>query len=188
MPIVHLLRHGAHDDLGLRLTGRAPDGGLSALGRTQAVAAARRLQADPPAAVYASPRRRTMETASIVAEHLGLEVMEAPALDEIDFGEWTGRSFLQLHDDPRWAVWNSRRSEARCPGGETMAEAQARALAFAFEVAATHDGPALLVTHCDVIRALHCWSERRSLDSILDTQCEPGSLSVLALAADRQAA
>lgn len=182
MPSIHLLRHGAHGDVGQRLTGRAPDGGLTQAGRGQARAAADALVAEPPVAIYASPRRRTRETAAIVAERFGLQVAEAAELDEIDFGEWTGVSFAELDADPRWFNWNARRAESRCPGGETMREAQARALAFAFEAAAQHAGPVLLVTHCDIIRALVCWAERRSLDDIHAVSCEPGSLTALELA------
>ncbi len=179
MPI-HLLRHGAHQDVGQRLTGRAPDGGLTEEGRAQARAAASSLDGAPPTAIFASPRRRTMETANIVAERFGLTVTAADSLDELDFGEWTGARFSDLADDPRWTAWNRNRAEARCPGGETQSEAQARALAFAFEAAARSESP-LFVTHCDIIRALHCWAERHSLNDIHDISCEPGSLSCLEL-------
>jgi ribonuclease H / adenosylcobalamin/alpha-ribazole phosphatase len=177
---IHLLRHGAHQDVGQRLPGRASDGGLTDAGRAQAMAAAVDLDASPPTAIYASPRRRTMETAKIVAERFGLGVTCADALDEIDFGEWTGARFADLAGDPRWTAWNSNRAAARSPGGESQTEAQVRALAFAFEAAARSENP-LFVTHCDIIRALHCWAERRSLDDIHDITCEPGSLSTLEL-------
>jgi broad specificity phosphatase PhoE len=164
----------------MRLTGRAPDGGLTALGRSQAMAAAERLKHDPPTAIHASPRRRTMETATLVAHRFDLTVIEAEALDEIDFGEWTGASFVELAADPRWSGWNANRATARCPGGESQTEAQARALAFSFEAAAASDRP-LLVTHCDIIRSLLCWADRRSLNDIHSVSCEPGSLSTIDL-------
>src|SRR3712207_6782721 len=147
VPSVLLLRHGAHEDVGRRLTGRAPDGGLTQRGRQQVEAAAAQLERSPPTAIFASPRRRTQETASIVARHFGLTVETSPALDELDFGDWTGRDFGELVSDRRWGEWNAKRATARCPGGESQGEAQARALAFAFEAAAHHERP-LLVTHC----------------------------------------
>lgn len=180
MPSVQLLRHGAHADVGMRLTGRAPDGGLTEVGRAQALAASDRLTRHPPTAIYASPRRRTQETATIVADRFGLPVATAAALDEIDFGRWTGASFSDLAADDGWSKWNGHRSTARCPGGESQGEAQARALAFAFEAASATERP-LLVTHCDIIRSLLCWAERRSLDDIHSVPCEPGSLAMLEL-------
>lgn len=180
VPSVLLLRHGAHDDVGSRLTGRAPDGGLTERGRGQVRVVATVLETAPPTALYASPRRRTQETAGMIAQHFGLKVETVSALDEVDFGAWTGRTFDDLACDPRWAEWNAHRAFARCPGGESQAEAQARALAFAFEAAARSERP-LLVTHCDIIRALHCWSERRSLNDIHAIDCAPASLSSLDL-------
>lgn len=180
VPSVQLLRHGAHSDVGMRLTGRAPDGGLTDVGRAQVAAAVTQLEQGAPTSVFSSPRRRTMESAAMVADRFGLEVKEVAALDEIDFGDWTGARFLDLAADGRWSSWNNHRSTARCPGGESQSEAQARALAFAFEAAAGTERP-LLVSHCDIIRALVCWSERRSLDNIHAVSCEPGSLSTVDL-------
>lgn len=188
MPAVVLLRHGAHADVGLRLTGRLEDGGLTEQGAAQARVAAEQLRASVPSAIYASPRRRTRETAQIVAADLALEVQVIHALDEVDFGAFSGKSFDDLAPDQAWQRWNAQRSQVRCPGGETMSEAQARALAFAFEAAARHRSPPLLVTHCDIIRALHCWAERRSLDDIHAISCEPGSLSQLDLSGEQKAA
>jgi broad specificity phosphatase PhoE len=128
-----------------------------------------------------------METAALVAEHFGLAVRPSDALNEIDFGEWTGASFIDLAADPRWSEWNANRSSARCPGGESQGEAQARALKFAFEATASSERP-LLVTHCDIIRALVCWEERRSLDDIHAVRCDPGSLATLEISHDEVAA
>lgn len=129
-----------------------------------------------------------METAALVGSAFGLPVIEERALDEIDFGDWSGRSFADLDEDPRWHEWNARRASARPPGGEYMGEAQARALVFAFDVAARHPCPPLLVTHCDIIRSLHCWAARVSLDHIHDFDCPPGGLSRLDLAGEKKAA
>lgn len=188
MHFVTLLRHGAHSDVGLRLTGRGDDGGLTAIGRMQVTGAIASLRDAPPSAIYTSPRRRTQETAKMVADRFGLPVEVAPALDEIDFGSWSGKSFAQLNADPAWTEWNEHRSQAAPPGGETQTAAQARALAFLFEVAATHEAPALLVTHCDIIRSLVCWAERRSLDDIHAISCEPGSLTHIDLLAQAEVA
>jgi broad specificity phosphatase PhoE len=165
----------------MRLTGRAPDGGLTAEGRAQVLEAAHLLAENPPTAIHSSPRRRTMETATIVSERFGVPIVAEDALDEIDFGDWTGARFLDLASDRRWTEWNAHRGSARCPGGESQAEAQARALAFAFEAAAGSERP-LLVSHCDIIRSLLCWADRRPLDDIHSVSCEPGSLSTLDLA------
>lgn len=53
-------------------------------------------------AVHVSPQARAVQTGAIVAAALGLAVEEVAALDEIDFGGWTGRSFDALGPDPEW--------------------------------------------------------------------------------------
>ena len=96
------------------------------------------------------------------------------ALDEIDFGRFTGKTFEMLDNDPEWHRWNAQRGTARCPGGETMAQAAERAIAYV-ENLETAAFPALLVTHCDIIRALAAWTLGRSLDELLELSCEPAS-------------
>lgn len=158
-------------------------------GHSQADALAAELSRAAVAAVYASPRLRTRQTAEAVATVHGLPVTVVEALDEIDFGAWTGRSFEELDGQPEWDRWNSWRSLARCPGGESMAEAQDRAAAFVDEVGQRHGGQTVvLVTHCDIIRALLCREHGRSLDDILGFEAEPASVARLAVGARRKAA
>lgn len=177
---VHLVRHGAHDDVGRRLSGRAAAGGLTAEGRVQAQAAARLLGAVDR--VYSSPRQRTLETASF----LHCESMHAPIiaeeLDEIDFGAWNGSSFDDLAHDPGWAVWNRARATARPPGGETMAAAVGRASGFIDRLLADprHAGASIaLVTHCDIVRGLLAQNLGLSFDNILRFDIDPGSVSTV---------
>lgn len=172
-----LIRHAQHCDVGKRLTGRGPEEGLTPTGREEAEALASLLGSEPFSAIYASPRLRTQQTAAILAGGRGLAVQSIDALDEIDFGEWTGRSFDELNGDPVWTEWNASRSIARCPRGESMGEAQRRAVKFVLSMAGRHDGRQVaLITHCDIIRALLCWSEGRSLDTILDREVDPASV------------
>lgn len=181
MAIVHLARHGSHGEVGMRLSGRS-EIGLSDVGRAEAEWLADRLAQAPLAEIRASPRRRTMETAEAVARRHKLSVIPYPALDEIDFGEWTGRDFASLNDDAAWRSWNDARGTAHPPGGESMAEAIARALP-----ALTHDGPGelLCVTHCDVIRGLVARLIGLPLDRMLDFDCDPASLTTLSLHAEQ---
>jgi len=186
---LYLVRHGSHSDLGTRLTGRGDEAGLTDAGRAEVGRAAALLADEPVAAVYASPRQRTIDTARLIARRHDLPVRLAAELDEIDFGDWTGAEFAELDGRPEWDRWNANRAEACCPGGESMAQAQARAVAFAIEVAARHEGVVVLVTHCDIIRALLCWQERRSLDDILSFQAGPASVTALPIvAAEREVA
>jgi probable phosphoglycerate mutase len=177
-----LIRHAAHVELGLTLSGRRRDIALSEEGLEQAEILGDLLGTEDIAAVYASPRERAWYTARDIAEPHGLKVETEDRLDEIDFGEWTGLAFSELEGEPLWQEWNEKRSTARPPGGESMNEAVDRAFAFLLEAAAGHDGQAIVVlTHCDIIRGVIARCLGLSLDNILRFDIEPASVSQILL-------
>ncbi len=160
------------------LSGRS-DIALSAAGRAEATWLAERLADTPLAAVHSSPRRRARETAEIVAARHGLAVEVHDALDEIDFGAWAGLSFDALDEDPAWRRWNMARGSAATPGGEDMTRATARAVRHVEAIGA--DGPALCVSHCDIIRGVVAHYLGLDGDRLLAFDVDPASLTVLSL-------
>ena len=178
---IHLVRHCTTNDVGRVLTGRRAGVPLSAEGRAHATRVAQDIVArDSVAAIYTSPRQRTRETAEVIADRLGLTVEVAEALDEVDFGDWSGRSFAELDGDAEWRHWNAARSRARAPGGETMGEAVARVVAFVGSVAASRPaGPVMCVTHCDIIRGVIAHHLGLDLDRLLRFEVDPGSVSTI---------
>ena len=159
-----------------------PGIGLTAVGRSQADALAARLQPLRFAAIVSSPVQRAVETAAAIARGRDVAVEERAAFDELDFGAWTGRSFAALADEPAWTDWNTRRAVARVPGGESMAEAQARAVTAIDAVATAHDEAAVaIVSHCDIIRAILAHYLGLGLDRLLGFDVDPASVSRLAV-------
>jgi len=156
--VIVLVRHGETEanSRGL-LLGRA-DPPLSDTGRTQARAVAERLGAEArPDAVVASPLRRTMETAAVIADVFGLTVEPEPALIEMDYGEWDERP---LADVPRevWAAWHDDIDFAP-PGGESLASVQLRVSECAAGLLArSADGPIIAVSHVSPIKAAVLWA------------------------------
>src|SRR4051812_10468888 len=122
---IHLVRHGHHAMLGHRLCGRMPGVQLDDRGCRQ-MAGCAELIGRTPAAIQSSPQRRAQQSASILASHFGLPVEIAPAVDEIDYGEWTSLAFADLDGDARWNRWNAQRGTSRPPGGESMRALQQR--------------------------------------------------------------
>jgi broad specificity phosphatase PhoE len=152
--IFHLVRHGEHALQGRIIAGRTNGIGLSPQGRIEAQALAERLARDRIEAIYASPLDRTRETAAILAERLDRPVAIREDLIELDFGEWTGLTFDQVRADPRWLPWQSCRSIAAIPGGESWRQVQDRTVGAIFDLRRAHpDGTVVLVSHGDVIRA-----------------------------------
>ena len=153
---------------------------LSSDGLEQAAIVADLLGTLPIAAVYSSPRERAWYTARDIADPHDLTAVALDGLDEIDFGEWSGRSFAELEGDDQWQQWNEARATARCPGGESMGEATARAVSSIETAAATHDEHAVVaVTHCDIIRGVIAHYLGLSLDNILRFDVEPASISTI---------
>lgn len=177
-----LVRHAAHVELGVALSGRRRDVALSAEGLEQAAILADLLGTAPIAAIYSSPRERAWYTAREIAEPHGLKPVIVDDLDEVDFGEWTGRSFAELDGLPEWQLWNSGRGTARAPGGESMAEAVARAASALSGLVRDHDGETIVaVSHCDVIRGIIAHHLGLDLDHLLRFDVDPASLSRLTL-------
>lgn len=173
-----LVRHAAHGDLGERLTGRASGVSLSAIGRSQADALGRRLAAEGIEEIQTSPRERARETAAAMARASGADVVVVGALDEIDFGRWTGARFDALAGTPEWDEWNCRRASARAPGGESMADAVARIAGHVARLAAERLGASIaMVSHSDMIRGLIARCLGLSLDNLLRFEIGPASIS-----------
>jgi broad specificity phosphatase PhoE len=171
-----------HDEFGLLLSGRAGASPLSDAGRAQAERIANWSGIESFDAVHASPRERTVETASIIAADHRLDVVIVPDLDEVDFGEWNGLPFAELESDPRWEEWNNSRSTSRAPGGETMGIAVERAVHHMECFAAEHRGATLLcVTHCDIIRGVVAHYLGLSLDNLLRFEVDPGSITTIVI-------
>ena len=171
---LYLLRHAAHADVGRRLTGRAPGAPLTPEGARQAAALGRRLAPARLTEVQTSPRERARATAEAVAQASGAPLTVTDALDEIDFGDWTGADFAALDGQPLWDAWNNARATARPPGGESMAEAAARIGAHVEALAGTRSGERIaLVTHCDMIRTLVARVLGLPLDNLLRFEIAP---------------
>jgi broad specificity phosphatase PhoE len=173
-----LIRHAAHVHLDRCLSGRMPGVALSDDGQAQAAALARGLSMERIDRIACSPLERTRDTAAAIAMACGLaDPVAIDALIEIDMGEWTGAVFADLRG-AAWDAWNRQRGTARIPGGETMAEAQARIVGYMAGVAAAEDGVVVaLVTHSDMIRAAVAYALGLPLDNLLRFDVGPASVS-----------
>lgn len=153
---VLLVRHAAHDDVGAYLAGRTPGIRLGDAGRAQAARLGERMAREPLGRILSSPRERTRETAEAIAAAAGAGPVEtAAALDEVDFGPWSGRTFEDLDGDLAWRRWNAVRGLARTPAGESMLDVARRAFGLVEAlVAEAPERPPVLVSHADVIKAV----------------------------------
>ena len=144
-----------------------------------------RLAGVPVAAVVSSPLRRCRQTVAPLVAERGLGVVTDAGLAEVDYGEWTGRKLASLAKEPLWQVVQAHPSAAVFPGGEGLAQVQARAVgavrAHGERVAAQFGDDAVWVvcSHGDVIKAVLADALGVHLDSFQRIVVDPCSVSVV---------
>jgi probable phosphoglycerate mutase len=179
-----LIRHALCDPVGQAIVGRQSGVHLNTEGRRDAEALATRLRDHSLAGIYSSPLERAVETAEPIAARQGLLVKIAPGLNEVDFGDWTGKTFAELDQLAEWRRFNTSRSATRIPGGEVMAQVLSRGLAELEQLEQVHTDPAALVavvSHGDVLRAIVADALGMSLDLMHRFELSPASVSILVL-------
>lgn len=154
---VFMVRHGATvlstED---RFAG-AIDVELSDVGREQARRLAERLGSENITAIYASPLRRTMETARILAAPHRLEVQASDGLREISHGRWETLTRREVEEKfpEEAAEWEKDPYTFAPLGGESGLAVTARALPVLIELVRQHSGDTILVvSHKGTIRLL----------------------------------
>ena len=140
------LRHGETDYNAKGLSQGAIDVPLNGTGRAQARAAALLLKDAGIAAIFASPMRRTRETAEIVNETLQLPLNFEPDLREVVFGGMEGKPLM-----PWYTSWVA--GQYTPEGAESFADLLVRARG-AFARVLEAPGPLLIVSHGGVARAM----------------------------------
>ena len=175
-----LVRHALTPHTGDRLSGWLPGISLSEEGKRQAAGLAERLRLVPLDAVYASPLERCVETARPIAASKRLRVRVRDGLGEVRYGEWEGRRLRTLAKTNLWRRMLMRPSAMRFPGGETVLETQARAIAAVEQIADAHPKQAVaVVTHADVIRVLVAHYAGIHIDLYHRIAIAPVSISIL---------
>ena len=116
-----LLRHGTtRGNLERRYIGSGSDQPLCEEGRALAMRA--KAYYPPVERVFATPMKRTFETAAIVYPDLLIET--AYGLQETHFGNYEGKTYDDLKDDPYYRQYIAGDLDLKCPGegGESRRE------------------------------------------------------------------
>jgi glucosyl-3-phosphoglycerate phosphatase len=124
---------------------------LDAVGYAQAARAAEVLAAYRPVGLYSSDLSRSYQTAEVLAERTGLEIITDKRLQEIHVGSWEGLLGEEIRAaDPElarrlWAGEDVRRS----PTGESPSEVAERMVEALIDIAesAADDSTVVVVTH-----------------------------------------
>lgn len=109
----------------------------------------------PIPALWASPAGRTLQTASIVAEHLGLDffdIRQDARLREIEVGRWTGRDYAQIIEEEGEILdMEHKLFRMPIPEGEHYTDIATRLQSW---LADAGDAPALVISHGMTARVL----------------------------------
>jgi broad specificity phosphatase PhoE len=154
--IILLARHGQSDWNATRRWQGHADRLLTEKGRGQATALAERLAHIELDAVYSSDLRRAADTARIVAEAQGLELIQLSELREVDVGSWSGltREEAERRFPEGFARW--REGFPGWDDGEDYDDMAQRVIGAVVEIALAHEGGrTLVVSHGGPIRAIH---------------------------------
>lgn len=182
---VLLVRHAPTPETGKVLTGRLPGVSLDEGGRDIARRMAERLDGVALRAVYSSPVERTWETALAITEPRKLQPIPEDGVIEVDYGSWSGRSLKSLYPLKAWRTVLTNPSRMTFPGGESLADAQRRAVAAVDRIAAAHHRSTVaIVTHADIIKAVAAHHLGTPLDLFQRIGVAPASVTVIDIPKD----
>lgn len=157
---LYLIRHGATGHNLLvppRMQGRGIDEPLAPEGRLQARAVAGLLRDRPLAAIYTSPLRRALETATTLAEPHGKTPIEVAGLVEVDLGRWENRSWddIEQNDPEVYAAFRRDPEAQGYPGGENLAEVARRVVGAIDRIVRDHPGEEIAVVAHSVLNRVY---------------------------------
>jgi broad specificity phosphatase PhoE/ribonuclease HI len=190
---VVLVRHGrTHLTESKRISGRGgEDPKLSDLGRLDARLAAEALKQignsgpwsylNPVSAIVASPIQRTLDTANIISNELGLGVLVNENIAEISFGDWDGHTNDEVK--AKWpevfAAWQGS-WEIAPPNGESLAEFDERVQKGLYEIVAEHQGKTVaVISHVMPIRGITRKAMEGGISAYWAPQISPCSITIL---------
>jgi probable phosphoglycerate mutase len=159
---VFLVRHGATTLTAEDRFAGSTDVPLSPEGRRQAGSLAERLSGEELDAIYASPLRRSLETAAILAAPHDLEPVAEPALREIDYGRWEGltRSEVETAFQSEYEIWEEDPFTIAPMGGESGISVLNRVLPIMRRIVEQH-------RHRSVVVVSHKGTNRLLISSLL---------------------
>lgn len=152
------IRHGAADGVEGRCIGHT-EVPLSVEG----IAEIRQLTFDSAniGRLISSDLSRAAHSAQLISASVGTPVTVDARLREMNFGEWDGRTWVELEqtDGDRLAAWMEHWSSAAPPAGETVDMLAARVASFLNDQlvqAQSHRSTIVIVAHAGSIRAAIC--------------------------------
>ena len=149
-----ITRHGATAENMLArpiVQGRSLNGTLSRFGRHQCELLALAAESESIRYIYCSPMKRALESAQIVAAHLGVSISVSDCLMEGNFGTWEGLTWEEVRTryPSEYRTLHMRPNDFRYPKGDTLYEIFSRAESMLRSLKTEQN--VLIITHSMVI-------------------------------------
>jgi len=131
---------------------------LNETGMKQAELLAEYLSSIKIDAIYSSALKRALATAEKIASFHKLNVVTAPGLMDLDFGEWQGLPHQEVRNRYKelYTQWISHPERVKTPGGENLDVVKTRAMGMVDQIITKYDGSIVLVSHRIVNKVLIC--------------------------------
>jgi probable phosphoglycerate mutase len=134
-------------------------------------------------AIYASPWSvHGDRSCAIAAHYLIWRIQPLDAVSEVDFGAWQGGEINKLVHRKMWPVIQTVPSRAYFPGGESVRQAQGRAIDALERLAQVHPRQMVaVVSHSDIIKLILAYYLGMPIDLFQRIVIAPASISVVEL-------
>jgi alpha-ribazole phosphatase/probable phosphoglycerate mutase len=164
-----LVRHGEiNSNINRIYAGKSPEM-LNEKGISQAEEVAERIKTYYKVSeIYVSPMKRTIQTAKIIADKIGKEILIENAFREMELGPWEGLSENEISNryPDEWELWLKRPAELKLPERENLEDLLNRALTGIEKIyeRLRDQDVAVVVTHVALIRVLLLWRAKKNLN------------------------
>ena len=158
MTRLFLIRHGEVESRYHRVfAGSRIDMDLSPHGKSQADSLAHHFRYVDLHAIYASPMKRAQQTLAPLASNRKFQPKVLRDLHEVDFGDWTGHTWLELRDKfgTNAGDWLDKLEAGAIPNGETAERLRARIDPCLQQILKEADGQQVaVVCHGGIVRMM----------------------------------
>ncbi len=167
--------------------GQTYDTELSVRGTKQAQALAQCFERVSFSRVIASPLKRTMQTATIVALNKQLSVQVEPQIIETNHGDWEGKHKEIVKKTWPWLYrkWSRFPSSTKFPQGEHFLETQKRVLGWWQLICQAVTADTLVVSHDNIIRIIVARILNRKLNKIWKFHLQPTAITEVSVIHDK---
>lgn len=167
--------------------GQTYDTELSASGKKQAQALAQYFKGISLSRVIASPLKRTMQTAAIVAKSKKLPVSIEKQIIETNHGDWEGKHKEKIKTTWPWIYkkWLKFPSRTKFPQGEHFLETQKRVLKWWQKFCDNNTDDVLVVSHDNIIRVVVARILNINLNKIWKFHLQPTAITEVSVSKEK---